>query len=336
MKKPALRRATKSTVIFVVALLLFAAGLAGTTFAYFDGEADNVATWSGGYVFPPTLAAVVGSPVGRAQTITWTTPTTTGIQNYVLRATNMGTTVAAACPAQVTTTVAVTSTTFTPIVSPTTTQIATQTIGTVTLPTTYPETVATLAAPAQTGVATVTTTESGDYVCYQVAGYWSAGTWYSKNVNANATATRAGLWPTAVAKTNGNGSTTSLGNGDKLAITYNQSVSVSTGTVQVCASTTAIVVGNGSGCSGSIVGQLTGMTIGTARNFPTSTISASGTVVTVTLGGATAASTISGTGQWKGGNGIVQTSASPQVAGCSTTDTTAATWCKVSAGTSGF
>ena len=46
MKKPALRRATKSTVIFVIALLLFSAGLAGTTFAYFDGEADNVGTWS--------------------------------------------------------------------------------------------------------------------------------------------------------------------------------------------------------------------------------------------------------------------------------------------------
>jgi hypothetical protein len=327
MKKPALRRATKSTVIFVIALLLFVAGLAGTTFAYFDGEADNVATWSGGYVFPPTLAAVVGSPVGAGQTITWTTPTTTGVQNYVIRATTVGTT-AAACPAQPVTTVAVTSTTFTPIVSPTTTQVATQTIGTVTLPTTYPETVATLAAPAQTGIATVAQADSGYFVCYQVAGYWSAGTWYSKNANANATGTRAGLWPTAVVKSNGNFSTT-LGNGDKIAITYNQNVSVSTGSIQVCASTTGIVVGNGSGCTGAIVGQLTGLTIGTARNFPSSTISTSGTVATVTLGGASATSTVSGTGQWKGGNGIVQTTSSPTIVGCSTTDTSAATWCKV-------
>jgi hypothetical protein len=329
MKKPALRRATKSTVIFVIALLLFSAGLAGTTFAYFDGEADNVGTWSGGYVFPPTNAAVVGSPVGRAQTITWTTPTTTGVQNYVLRATNLGTTAAAACPAQVTTTVAVTSTTFAPIVTPTTTQVSTQTIGTVTLPTTYPETVGTLAAPTQTGVATVATTDSGYYMCYQVAGYWSAGTWYSKNSNANATAVRAGLWPTTVVKSNGNASTT-LGNGDKIAITYNQNVSVTGGTVQVCAATAGtIVVGNASSCTGSIVGQLTGLTIGTARTFASSTISTSGAVATVTLAGGAGTSTVSGTGQWKGGNAIVQSTSSPQVAGCSTTDATASTWCKV-------
>jgi hypothetical protein len=134
MKKPALRRARKSTLLFVIAALLFLAGLAGTTLGYFDGETDNVATWSGGFVFPPTNATTLGGPVGAGQTITWTTPTTTGVQNYILRVTNMGT-AAVACPAQnvVTTTVTM----------PTTTQA-----GTVTWPTTYPTQAGTLAAPA--------------------------------------------------------------------------------------------------------------------------------------------------------------------------------------------
>jgi hypothetical protein len=155
MKKPALRRARKTTLLFVIAALLFLAGLAGTTLGYFDGETDNVATWSGGFVFPPTNATTVGGPVGAGQTITWTTPTTTGVQNYVLRVTNMGTT-AVACPAQ--------SVVTTTVTMPTTTQA-----GTVTWPTTYPETVGTLAAPAGSGVATIPSTDNGQFVCYQVA-----------------------------------------------------------------------------------------------------------------------------------------------------------------------
>jgi hypothetical protein len=312
MKKPALRRARKTTLLFVTAALLFLAGLAGTTLGYFDGETDNVATWSGGFVFPPTNATTLGGPVGAGQTITWTTPTTTGVQNYVLRVTNMGTS-AVACPAQnvVTTTVTM----------PTTTQA-----GTVTWPVTYPETVATLAAPAGSGVATIPSTDNGQFVCYQVAADWTPATWYSKNANANATAVRAGLWPTAVAKAN-HATTGSLAATDTITITYNQNVSVTTSPVSVCAvpgtsGSGVVIVGDTSGCASASdaysIGKITGLTIGGVSriNYSNSTVTAGTTAVTVTLAGSASTATASGTGTWVSGTGNVKSANSPVIGTC--------------------
>jgi hypothetical protein len=292
MKRPALRRARKSTLLFVIAALLFLAGLAGTTLGYFDGETDNVATWSGGFVYPPTLAGTLGSVTGYGQTITWTTPTTTGVQGYVFRVTDMGTS-AVACPAQnvVTTTVTM----------PTTTQA-----GTVTFPVTYPQAAGSVAAPTGTGVATVATTANGNYVCYQVAASWTTATpWYSPAANANATAVRAGLFANTVAEANV-ASNNNAANTDTLTVTYNQNVSAS-GTISVCAvhvgtGTGALIVGDGSGCAGvgdtASIGKITGVTVGATTNFISSSIGVTGTQLKITLGGAAATTSWSGSGTW--------------------------------------
>jgi hypothetical protein len=316
MKKPALRRARKSTLLFVIAALLFLAGLAGTTLGYFDGETDNVATWSGGFVFPPTNATTLGGPVGAGQTITWTTPTTTGVQNYMLRVTNMGTS-AVACPAQ--------SVVTTTVTMPTTTQA-----GTVTWPTTYPETVGTLAAPAGSGVATIPSTDNGQFVCYQVAADWTPATWYSKNANANATAVRAGLWPTAVVKAN-HATANSIAATDTVAVTFNQNVSVGTSPVSVCAvpgtaGSGVLIVGDTSGCAGTgdsfTIGKITGLTIGGASrvNYSSSTVSAGTTTVTVTLAGSATTATVTGTGTWISGTGNITSSNSPTIGTCTSSN----------------
>jgi hypothetical protein len=156
-------------------------------------------------------------------------------------------------------------------------------------------------------------------MCYQVANYWSTTAasktvrWYSPSVNANAGAARAGLWPTAVTENNNNGT---LASGDSIVITYNQNVSAS-GTIKVCTSAAngTITFGNSSGCTGAIVGQLSGITVGTTLSTLTGTISVATNKVTITIGG-TGTSTVNVPGTWTGGSGVVQTSASPQVGGC--------------------
>lgn len=307
MNKPALRRATKSTVLFVIATLLFVAGLAGTTFGYFDGETDNVGTWSGGYVFAPTLATTLGAVTGPVQTLTWATPTTTGIQNYELRVTNMGSS-AVACPAQ---------------------SVVTTLAATVTQPVTYPETVGTLAAPSLSGLATIPSTDNGYFVCYQVAANWTPSTWYSQASNANATAVRAGLWPTAVVATNISGNN-ALANTDYLTITYNQNVNAS-GTARVCAfhvgtGTGVVIFGDQNNCASVndsySIGKITGVSIGTTRNYATSSISKpAANQVRITLSGGAGNSSYAGTDTWiNGGTAVTSVGGTPNLSPCTQTN----------------
>ena len=69
----ALRRAGRSSVFFVVSALLFVAGFAGSTYAYFDGSVTQTATYAGGTVARATNPAVTAS--GYDGIVTWSPPT---------------------------------------------------------------------------------------------------------------------------------------------------------------------------------------------------------------------------------------------------------------------
>ncbi len=334
MKKPALRRASKSTALFVIAAALFVAGMAGSTLAYFDGQTDNVAVLSGGYVFPPVTVTTLGSLTGPIQTIKWAQPTTTGASYYELRMTTMGTT-AVACPSSHVSTV--TQTVLTTLAGPVTTT-TTVNAGTVTVPVTYPETVGTLAAPALTAPATISTTDNGQFACFQVAAAQTIGGWYSPAGNANATAFRVGLWPNTVALTN-HATLNKIAATDTILITYNQNINASATGLKVCVfSTGTMILGDtsGSACNagdGYTIGKITGLTIGANLTFTTASISATGSIATVTLNGASGPTTTaseSGTGTYTSAttNSRVTTPGSPSIppctiAGCTKTTTNA-------------
>lgn len=331
MKKPALRRASRSTAVFLIAAALFIAGMAGSTLAYFDGQTNNVAVVSGAYVFPPVTVTTLGSLTGPIQTIKWAQPTTTGVNNYEIRLTNMGT-AAVACPANRSTTVTQTVLTTTAVTSTTTKAIT----ATTTVPVTYPETVATLAAPALTAPATVSTVDNGSFVCFQVAGAQTIGGWYSPAANANGTAFRVGLWPNTVALTN-HATPNKIAATDTILITYNQNINASATGLRVCvlSSGGTIILGDtsGSACNagdGYTIGKITGMTIGANLTFTTASISATGSIATVTLNGAsgpTVTATESGAGTYTSAttNSRVTTPGSPSIPPCTITGCTKAT-----------
>ena len=335
MKRPARRRASKTSALFVIAALLFVAGMAGSTFAYFDGSGANTGTFPGGYVFPPVTVTTLGAVTGPIQTIKWAQPTTTGVNNYELRVTNMGTTTAT-CPKTIvtvtlptstlstvqsrTTTLIRPTTTFATTLSSTTPTTTVTALSTVTQPVTYPETVATLAAPALTARATLPAGDNGYFVCYQAASAYAIDGWYSPPANANASAVRAGLWPTAVAKA---GTAGKLVAGDSITITYNQNVSAS-GSVTVCAYTAGVIVfGDQTGCTDSSatnysIGEITGLSISTAATYSGSGVTQpAANKVKVTLVGGPAAFNITNTaGTWSNGGSIVTSVGPPSLSPC--------------------
>src|SRR4051794_27346846 len=84
MIRKALRRADRKFAFFVVSALLFVAGFVGSTYAYFDGEVDQTATYAGGYVQAPSTPAATAS--GFNGVVTWVAPvpltTTVTIPTY--------------------------------------------------------------------------------------------------------------------------------------------------------------------------------------------------------------------------------------------------------------
>jgi hypothetical protein len=283
------RRAVRSWKIFIVAALLFCLGVVGSTYANFTAEdTESTAAFAGGYVASPGAAAVstaTGAVVGAGRTVTWATPTTTGISGFVIRDTNMGTTASPACPSSATNT--------------------------------FPA-ADTVTAPTGTVVATVPSTDNGYYVCYQVQSFYSTTNtgppiWVgTTNSAANSTGVRVGLWPTAATKANvGGGGTGTMAANDTLKITYNQAVQVSGSTVSVCVFTDGtLLVGDSCGSSSDTptVGKLTGLNgIGANQSWPNSTISASASVVTITLVGASTTTDGTTVGTWTDGSGSVVT-----------------------------
>lgn len=250
----ALRRAGTSWKIFIIAAALFCVGVAGSTTALFTADVTNkTSTFGGGWVGSPQSAAAAG-PNGADMTVTWTTPTTTGVQGYAVMGTNMGTT-ATACPAATSA---------------------------------YPVTITTLAAPALTYTATNAASQSDDgyYYCYQVRSYWTTNSWYgTTNANAQASATRIGLYPMTALITNGDNATGNITKKDSISLTFNQAVTAS-GTTMVSCTNTVLLGAATCGSTPSIGTLTTGGTIGSPSTTWTMTVGGSGTTaLSITLTG---------------------------------------------------
>jgi hypothetical protein len=140
-----------------------------------------------------------------------------------------------------------------------------------------------------------TTTDSrgasanGHWLCYQIRA--THGSWFK---GTNFGAVQVGLVPAGIASSNNGGTSGQIENGDKITLTFNQSVSYSgPSPIAVCVWKTpanSIVFGD-TGCAASTdtgtVGALTGLNIpGGNKTYPTSTVAASGSTVVITLGGA--------------------------------------------------
>src|SRR5262249_30907106 len=152
------------------------------------------------------------------ETITWTTPTTTGVQGFNVLGTNMGTT-PAACPA-----------------------------------TTYPVTLGSVSgAGTQSYVATnAAGADDGYYYCYQVQSYWTTTSWTGNSLaNAGANAVRIGLYPTSVTIGSGGGT---INRNDTITIVFNRAVSMSSIFVTAC--TNGNVYIGSTSCGSPTVGTL--------------------------------------------------------------------------------
>ena len=184
-----------------------------------------------------------------------------------------------------------------------------------------------IAAPA-----TVTSSDNGAYVCYQVAGASSIGGWYSPSQNANATAVRAGLWPTAVTLTN-HVTNNSIAAGDAVLITFNQNIATSGGTFRVCAFTSGgtLILGDLNNCTSTSdaysIGKITGLTFSRNVSWASSNIHVAGAVATVTITGQTATvATEGGSGTFAPPtttNSIITTPGAPSIRPCTLANCTA-------------
>lgn len=270
MIRKALRRATYRQRIFVIALLLFVAGLfgaVGVTSAFFQAELDTkTATWAGGYVAVPTIVGAApntSTSSGYDGVLTWTNgtdQTTTNNEVQRILGADQGTTTN--CSGANYSTTVLNSTT-----SPTTTQAFTYT---------------------DSNRATTPTNINGDWYCYEVVHGWpntTAPVW-------TATATtnvQIGLAPISVVITSGGGAGT-LSNGDKIVITYNQPVTATTGTTSYCTyQTEGLIFLGDATCAaaatdGATIGKI-GMTVtnGGEHAKHNMSVAVSGNTITVTI-----------------------------------------------------
>lgn len=276
IRKALRRRATTAFAFYILLGLLFTAGFIGSTYAYFDGEVDQTATYAGAYLVAPSgLATPVAlgygaglgwAPATAPSTITFngSTITTVLANGQALYGLDRGNN-SAACPAFTDTT-------------------ATYTVLTTNV-------TSTLATTTNAG----NSAYNGDYYCYQVQA--THGSWYQGTVFAGI---QVGLFPTAVTLGSGNNV---MGNNDRITIVYNQAVTyaspvtvqgcpVITGTTTSPGHTTTLygagtaVVGGTCGNSGSI-GVIRALTLTSAtKTFTNSSISGTGTkTITITLSG---------------------------------------------------
>jgi hypothetical protein len=170
-----------------------------------------------------------------------------------------------------------------------------------------------------------TTTDTGitspDWRCYEVEST-SNGSWTSDAVAFDPVQL---LIPESVVLGNGGGTLGTAEAGDTITITYNQAVTGSgTLAVHVCHTQSSIMIG--AGCTGNpSIGEIDGVTVSANNNFSTSTYSASGSTVVVTLEG-TGTATVSGNGPYTAsGAKITSTNGGWDVcssAGCNTVSST--------------
>lgn len=144
----------------------------------------------------------------------------------------------------------------------------------------------------------------GTYECYRVATTY--GTWTS--LNPPAVAVQVGVVAASVSTANGTGSSSRLDTGDRIVVTFNQPIAVSSQPSpgdSVCTSTSGYVAlgstGTGASCSstGLELGTMAGLSVGaTSRFAATWSWNAAATVLTITVGARTAGATptVTGTG----------------------------------------
>jgi hypothetical protein len=292
----ALRRARTRYGLFIIAALLFTAGVfgaVGLTSGIFQARFDSkTATFAGGYLAVPTIAGVLpqtNTGSGYDGVLTWTNgtdETTTANEIQQIFGADQGTT-ANCTGASYSTTVA------SSITSPTTTTAFTYT---------------------DSNRATTPSNINGDYYCYKVVHGWPVTTTPDWTAAAT-TNVQIGLAPTSVTIANGTGcapacaagtidgkSTTT---GDLITITYNQPVTMTsgTGTSTLCTYQTegVIVIGDALGCtamstatSNATVGKISMTVSGGGEHKKTTcniTFSGNQILIRVTQAGATVTNT---------------------------------------------
>jgi hypothetical protein len=157
--------------------------------------------------------------------------------------------------------------------------------------------------------------DNGDNICYQVRSTNTSG-WYT--VANFPAAIQVGLVPTSLSYTGS--ASHQITNGTQISIGYNQAISYSgTATVQLCITPSSVVIGSSGSCTAS-VGTLAGSANKTLT-CPTSGVAASGSTLTVTVGGcpttgsSKAPATMSGTATYTA-TGTAVTSSTGGIAQC--------------------
>lgn len=312
MIRKALRRATTRQRIFVIALLLFVAGLfgsVGVTSAFFQAELDTkTATFAGGYLATPTIGGVLpntSTSSGYDGVLTWTNgtdQTTTDNEIQQVLGADQGST--SNCTGAVYSTTVASS-----LTSPTTTAATTYT-------------------DSNRG-----SSLNGHWYCYEVVHGWpntTAPSWTA----AATTNVQLGLIPISVAISgNGNGK---LGSGDSIVITYNQPVSTSivngsSGSCQFRVSNNNDVTYLGdttctSQSDSYTLGKLTGLTNGTGTNACTGTIAVSGNQVTYTAtcsNNGSHGAAMANLGTFTSSSTVKSSAVTDQASGCTTCTQTA-------------
>lgn len=279
-----LRRAGRSTTFFVCVGMLFTCGYAGTTLGYFDGETDNGATYSGGWVGRATSQTATAS--GYDGVVTWTLPDTTGVQGQQILMTDNGTSTDCSAAA-------------------------------------YGTTVATGLPPTATVYTDANrsaSTGAGDWFCYRVQSYWTTNSWTQ---DADAGATQLGLVVQSVVITN-HGTASKLDVNDTIALTFNQKPATpANGTICTFHTGGVIFIGD-SACSTAsdafVIGKLAGFTVGGVghqKRSATVSITASPPwVMTVTV--TQTGQNVSGSGSFTPSTSLVSAATTDQATVCTT------------------
>jgi len=276
-----LRRTARSWLLLLLLAGVFAAGWAGSTLAYFDGEVDQTATYAGGYVGSPSNQTATAS--GYDGAVTWSLTDTTGVQGQQVLMADNGTSTDCSSVA-------------------------------------YTTTVATGFAPSATSYTDsnrTATSGAGDQYCYAAESYYTKTSWYQV---ARAPATQLGLVVDSVVLANG-GLSGHLDGGDTITLTFNQPPATPASATICQFHTGGIVFIGDSTCSvvtdNYAIGELSGFTVGgVGHQKRSASVSISGNVMTVTIG--QSGQTFSGSGSFTPSPNLVSAATTDQATVCQT------------------
>ena len=303
-----LRRASTRRKVFFAALLLFGVGVLGATGftgAFYAAELDTkTATFAGGYVAVPTISTV--TPSGYDGVVVWTNgtdQTTTNNEIQQIFGADQGAT-NNCTGASYSTTVA------SSITSPTTTQAYTY---------------------SDSNRATTPSNINGNWYCYEVVHGWPNTTTPAWTTPTTALV-QIGLVPTSVVVNSGGSGNGKFDNGDTIVITYNQPVTMTSGTganqhfctfqtegVALIGDTTCNAASTATG-DAYTVGKISMTMNGGEHKNTKATIAVSGNQITVTLN-ANGPNSVSGTPVFvssSNGGTVVSAATTDQATACTT------------------